>query len=94
MVTVTQPAPHIIELEANNGWIGFAYYLADKDEYHGFFELQTIPNVSFEEHWADKVFIIKLIFERFTLNLEAEAEGISFSSTYRKHDTEMTEGTD
>ncbi len=83
MVTITKLTPHIVRLEANNGWIGIAYYDREKDEYRGFLELTKMHSGT-PEDWINKVFMIRLIMERMTLNLEGEAENISFSVTYRK----------
>lgn len=82
-VTITQLSPHIIGLDANNGWIGFAYYISGKDEYTGFLELKNIEQAHLK-NWKDKVFIMRLMLDKMTLNLEGETEDISFTATYRK----------
>lgn len=81
-ITVTQHTPHIIKLEANNGWLGFAYYIPANDEYKGFMELKKGAKHR-KENWKNIVFSIRLVRERMTLNLDAESEPVDFSATYR-----------
>ena len=81
-VTVTQLTPHIIRLEANNGWYAFAYYDEKEDVYHGFLELMKFEKGTMQ-NWLNKVFSIRLVKDQITLNLQAEFENIRFKVTYR-----------
>ena len=82
-ITVSQLTPHIIQLDANNGWIGFAYYVTEKDEYQGFLELEIFSKKT-PKNWIRRIFSIRLIREHLTLTLDAKSPDVSFSATYRK----------
>ncbi|MGK5090762.1 hypothetical protein WDW89_01950 [Deltaproteobacteria bacterium TL4] len=86
IITITEETPHMIKIKANNGWVGYAYYIPIKDEYHGFFELEKgAPPPS--KGWENMVFRVKLTYDMVTLNLEARSTKITFMSTYRKAGT-------
>ena len=82
-IMVEKMTSHIVHLEASNGWVGFAYYDADKDAYRGFFELTKMA-AGTPANWVNRVFMIELVMERMTLNIEGESGDITFSATYRK----------
>ena len=82
-IAVERVTSHIMHLEASNGWVGFAYYDADNDAYHGFFELTKMTDGT-PANWVDRVFMIELVMERMTLNIVGESGDITFSATYRK----------
>ena len=82
-VSITQLTPHIVQLEANNGWYAYAYYVEEEDAYHGFLELKKFEKGTMQ-NWLNKVFSIRLVQDQITLNLQAEFEDIQFHVTYRR----------
>ena len=82
-IEVTLLTPHVIGIDASNGWMGFAYYVSDQDEYRGFMELKPFSEGS-PDDWLNKVFTIRLVLEKMTLNLEGSTTGIEFAATFRK----------
>jgi hypothetical protein len=82
-VTVLHLTPHIIQLDASNGWIGFAHYEEEKDEYQGFLELRATSK-RHPENWVRRVFSIKLTRDQMTMTLDAKSSDVGFVATYRK----------
>ncbi|MBF0351430.1 MAG: hypothetical protein HQM11_10390 [SAR324 cluster bacterium] len=83
-LTITEETPHTLKMVANNGWIGYVYYVPVKDEYHGFFELQKGASLPGASNWKNKVFTLKAYHDLVTLTIEAQSEKIRFKATFRK----------
>ena len=83
VMSIIQVTPHIIQLDSNNGWVGFAWYSEMEDEYSGFFELLKDTGDK-TEGWTNKVFTIRLVKDNRTVVLEGKNErGEYFSATFR-----------
>jgi hypothetical protein len=81
---VTEMTPHIISLESNNGWVGYAWYVEEKNLYTGFFELLKEVNYSDKEDWSGEVFNFTLTYDGLTLTMKAKSKEHSFLATYWK----------
>ncbi len=85
---VKSVTPHIITLDSNNGWIGYAWYDEEKDLYTGFFEL-IIPEIDKDnESWAGNVFQFTLCYDGLTLTMKAESSEKDFQATFWAKDKE------
>jgi hypothetical protein len=83
IMSVIQVTPHIIQLDSNNGWVGYAWYSDKEDEYTGFFELLKDTGMK-KEGWTNKVFRIRLVRDMNTITLEGINEmEETFSATFR-----------
>lgn len=83
VMSIVDVTPHIIQLDSNNGWVGFAWYSEEEDEYTGFFELlkDTGPKM---EGWTNKVFRIRMVQDNRTLVLEGvNQKDEHFTATFR-----------
>jgi len=83
VMSIVEVTPHIIQLDSNNGWVGFAYYDESEDEYIGFFEL--LKDTDGEKRgWTNQVFRIRLVQDRKTLVLEGmNPSNERFAATFR-----------
>ncbi len=83
VMSIIQITPHIIQLDSNNGWVGYAWYSETEDEYTGFFELLKDTGYR-KDGWTNQVFRIRLIKEGKTITLEGRNEtDESFTATFR-----------
>jgi len=83
VMSIVEVTPHIIQLDSNNGWVGFAYYNEMEDEYIGFFELLKDSNGE-KRGWTNQVFRIRLVQDRKTLVLEGiNPSDERFAATFR-----------
>lgn len=83
IMSVVEITPHIIQLDSNNGWVGFAYYNDVEDEYSGFFELLKDTG-SQKEGWTNQVFRIRMVLDHKTLVLDGiNSEEEHFRATFR-----------
>ena len=73
--------PHIITLNSNNGWIGYAWYDDEKDLYTGFFEL-TMQKHNDIKSWTGEVFNFTLYYDGLTLTMKAESSVDDFKATF------------
>lgn len=79
-ITISREVPHIIKISANNGWIGYAYYIEQDAKYYGAFQWKSglgygYPNV---------LFIINLTYGGGTLVMNADSDPLSFTATFRR----------
>lgn len=74
--------PHIISLDSNNGWIGFAWYVEEKDLYTGFFELVMPESKNDKDNWAGEVFQFILSYDGLTLTMKAKSSEHDFMATF------------
>ncbi len=79
---ITCKTPHIISLDSNNGWVGYAWYVDDKDLYSGFFELLEPEMEVNKENWAGEVFNFILSYDGLTLTMKAKSPEREFQSTF------------
>jgi len=79
-VRIRRITPHIVELTANNGWSGFAYYLPSEDRYLGTFESLESDGGPY----AQVLFTIELKFDGQTLTMNASSEPFKFVAVYKK----------
>jgi len=83
VMSIIQVTPHIIQLDSNNGWVGYAWYSEKEDEYSGFFELLKDTGDR-TEGWTNTVFTIRLVKDHKTVLLEGLNEREEyFSATFR-----------
>lgn len=83
VMSIIQVTPHIIQLDSNNGWVGYAWYNEDEDEYSGFFELLKDTGMR-KEGWTNKVFRIMMVHDRKTIILDGvNGDDEHFSATFR-----------
>ena len=83
VMSIIQVTPHIIQLDSNNGWVGFAWYSEAEDEYTGFFELIKDTGMRMEG-WTNKVFRIKMMLDHKTVVLQGVNEmDEHFTATFR-----------
>jgi hypothetical protein len=79
-VRIRKVTPHIVELTANNGWSGFAYYVAREDRYQG-----TLESWAGEGGpYAEVLFSIELKFDGQRLTMNASSEPLKFVAVYKK----------
>ena len=74
--------PHIITLNSNNGWIGYAWYDDEKDLYTGFFELTMQKMHNDIKSWTGEVFNFTLYYDGLTLTMKAESSVDDFKATF------------
>ncbi len=79
-IKIIKPTNHIIQINSNNSWIGYAYYNQSTDSYKGAFEWKKGDGGAYENH----VFLIELVYEGKTLTMKAKGTKLTFSTTYRK----------
>lgn len=79
-IRITKPTPSIIQVTANNEWIGYAYYNQSTDSYKGAFEWKKGKGGAYKKN----VFLINLVYEGETLTMKANGTKLNFSATYRK----------
>jgi len=79
-INVKKSTPNIITITANNGWVGYAYYIQSKDMYKGAMEWKAGQGGAYENH----IFFIELTYEGKTLTQRAHGTKLDFSTTYRK----------
>ncbi len=79
-ITVSKPTPQIIQIESNNGWKGYAHYVAKNDRYEGAVQWAAGQGGDYEY----VVLLIQATYVGSILSLRAESEALSFSSTYRQ----------
>ncbi len=83
VMSIVEVTPHIIQLDSNNGWVGFAWYSEIEDEYTGFFELLKDTGMRMEG-WTNRVFRIRMIKDNRTVLLEGVNEKDEhFTATFR-----------
>ena len=84
VMSVIQVTPHIIQLDSNNGWVGYAWYSEEEDEYDGFFELLKDTGKRMEG-WTNKVFKIRMVKDHMTVVLQGVNEKDEhFTATFRQ----------
>lgn len=83
---VTVETPHIISLDSNNGWVGYAWYVEEKDLYTGFFELLMPEMKKDKENWAGEVFQFILSYDGLTLTMKAKSQERHFMATFWQKD--------
>ncbi len=88
---VKSVTPHIITLDSNNGWVGYAWYDDEKDLYTGFFELTMIKMHNTIESWAGEVFHFSLCYDGLTLTMKAKSSVGDFKATFWEKETSKTE---
>lgn len=81
-IDITYKAPHLIEIIANNGWVGYAYYDKSKNIYQGFLELTKKPAMKIKD-WRGMVMKITLTYEGNTVTIDAYKTDSIFMATYR-----------
>ena len=79
-IEIERPTHHIINIKANNGWVGYAYYNQSTDSYKGAFQWKK----GTVEAYENVVFLIDLTYEKNTLTMDAKSNKLNFSATYRK----------
>lgn len=79
-LVVTKVTPHIVQIASNNGWTGYANYVARDDRYVGAFQWKAGEGGDYQ----DVLFNVEMTYERQTLTFKAKSDPLSFSSTYRK----------
>jgi len=77
---VTAMTPHIISLKSNNGWVGYAWYSEETQQYTGFFELIK-PSMD-PNDWTGEVFQIVLTYDGLTLTMRAHSTYREFHATF------------
>ncbi len=83
VMSVIQVTPHIIQLDSNNGWVGYAWYSDAEDEYSGFFELLKDTGER-KDGWTNQIFRIRIVKDNKTVTLEGENEiDEHFMATFR-----------
>ncbi|MBB6482058.1 hypothetical protein [Spirochaeta isovalerica] len=83
VMSIVEVTPHIIQLDSNNGWVGFAYYNETEDEYSGFFELLKDTGEQ-KKGWTNQVFRIRMVQDHKTLVLEGKNPSDErFTATFR-----------
>lgn len=83
VMSIVQITPHIIQLDSNNGWVGFAWYNDKEDEYNGFFELLKDTGNK-KSGWTNQVFRIRMVQDKNTLVLQGENQAEEqFTATFR-----------
>jgi len=83
IMSIIQVTPHIVQLDSNNGWVGYAWYSEIEDEYSGFFELIKDTGIK-KEGWTNQIFKIKLVKDNKTVSLEGINENNEyFTATFR-----------
>jgi len=87
---VKSVTPHIITLDSNNGWLGYAWYVEEKDMYTGFFELLMPIQQSDKTNWAGEVFQFILDFDGLTLTMKAKSKQNNFMATFWKKESYNT----
>ncbi len=83
-MTIVQETPHIISLDSDNGWQGYAWYVEDKELYAGFFELLRDESHEGRDDWTGEVFQFILEFDGLTLTIKAKSEEHAFQATFWK----------
>ena len=81
---IKSTTPHIITLESNNGWLGYAWYNQEEDIYTGFFELTIKKMDDSINNWAEEVFHFTLSYDGLTLTMKAESNVDDFNATFWK----------
>jgi hypothetical protein len=78
-IEIKKAVTNTIEIVANNGWRGFAYYDKTKDQYQGFYEW-TDPK------YAGVVYTATFVYEGQTLRMDATHldSKHNLTATYRK----------
>ena len=79
---VKSVTPHIITLDSNNGWVGYAWYDAEKDLYTGFFELTMQETDNATQSWVGEVFHFTLCYDGLTLTMKAKSSVEDFNATF------------
>lgn len=79
-IKITKPTPHIIQINSNNEWVGYAYYNQSSDSYKGAFEWKAGKGGAYNNH----IFLINLVYEGKTLTMKANGSKLKFSTTYRQ----------
>lgn len=79
IVYLRKKTPNIIEINGNNGWVGYAVYSASSDQYDGFFEWRAGTNSPYLEGVVHK---ITLSYGKGVLTMEGERPGMSFRVFY------------
>ena len=79
-IEITRVTPHILQMTANNGWIGYAYYTQQDDKYRGAFQWEAGKGGAYE----NVVFLVEMTYEGKTLSFNAKSNPLNFSSTLRK----------
>lgn len=84
-ISITTESPHTVVLHANNGWVGYLYYVPEEDAYHGFLELRHQGSPGFPD-WRNQVFMVRGVYEGLTFTLMAESPYNQFTATYRERE--------
>ena len=79
-IKIIKSTPHIIQITANNDWIGYAYYNQSTDSYKGASENLKGTGGAYE----NKLFLITLIYEGKTLIIKGHSSKGDITTTYRK----------
>lgn len=79
-IKITRIAPHIIQIGANNGWVGYAYYTQQDDKYRGVSESLSGKGGAYE----NVVFLIEFTYEGQTITMNSKSNPSTFTATYRK----------
>ena len=83
IVYVKQKTPNTIDILANNGWIGSAYYDPSIDAYNGFFEWRKNSGMPYVEGVLHKI-SLRYESENRTLYMEGERPGLNFRVIFKK----------
>ena len=78
-IKINRTTPHIIQISANNGWVGYAYYTQQDDKYRGAFQWEVGKGV-----YENVLFLIEMVYEGKTISFNAKSSSLNFSSTYRQ----------
>jgi hypothetical protein len=83
VIYVRQKTPNTIEILANNGWVGSAYYEPSVDSYTGFFEWRKNSGLPYVEGVLHKI-TLRYEARSKTLSMEGERPGLSFRAIFTK----------
>lgn len=81
-IYVKYKTAHIIEISANNNWIGYAVYDQDTDKYVGFWEWRRGANMG--PSLQDVVHKFEATFDDGTLTMSVNRPGMMFRIIYEK----------
>lgn len=79
-LNITAPTPHIIQIMANNGWIGYAYYNQQDDKYRGAFEWKAGQGAPY----TNLVFLLELTSDGKTISMNAKSSKLNIIATFKK----------
>lgn len=78
-VGVTRVSPDIIQINGNNGWVGYLHYIKSEDRYSGAMQWKAGKGGAYE----NMLFITDGAYEGKTLSLNAKSGSTNMMQTYR-----------